>query len=421
MSFTPLAAAARTLWFARRVRHRQHIESYHRRASARLVADAARTTDFYAAFSEADFADLPPVDKAMQLADFAAFNTQKLDAETARRCANGDEQRPGFEIGQSTGTSGLRGLYVISAAERFRWLGTILAKTLPDALTARHRVAIVLPGPSPLYRVANESRLLALAHFDPRHGLEPIARLIEDFRPTVLLAAPKSLRGLSSRLRLPYLKKVLAAGEVLDAFEAADIARAFARPLGQVYMATEGLLGTSCPHGFLHLAEDIARLELLPIDGDPTLATYLYTDLIRRTQIMARYRLGDVLRLIEGAWPCGSAMRRVNVLGRQMDLINVPTTAGRVTLAPDVLAKLITAAHPTIEDFRLGLTGDGQALRLLLPMDCPPIAGAAARRAIDAYLQSKGAVLNVEVESAGLAPPFDRKLRRIAPVLPETL
>ncbi|MFZ4747994.1 MAG: hypothetical protein ACOYLK_14080 [Sphingomonas sp.] len=39
------------------------------------------------------------------------------------------------------------------------WLGTILAKTLPDALWRQHRVAIALPGMSSLYGSAVTRRL----------------------------------------------------------------------------------------------------------------------------------------------------------------------------------------------------------------------------------------------------------------------
>ena len=61
---------------------------------------------------------------------------------------------------------------MISDAERFVWLGTILAKTLPDALWRRHRVALAMPGLSSLYRSASTGSRIALGFFDLAEGVE---------------------------------------------------------------------------------------------------------------------------------------------------------------------------------------------------------------------------------------------------------
>ena len=71
------------------------------------------------------------------------MNRAALDADAVRdSLAKGYDQMSGHMIGMSTGTSGNRGYYVITARERFVWLGTILAKTVPDALWRSHRVAL---------------------------------------------------------------------------------------------------------------------------------------------------------------------------------------------------------------------------------------------------------------------------------------
>ena len=402
-----------TLWHARMLRTRAAVEAHRNAGLRRLIAQAARTTAFYRPFADARWEDLPIVDKALVLARFQTFNTQGIDAERAWRVIAGQDAMPGFEVGCSTGTSGTRGLYIVSAAERFRWLGTILAKTRP---APRDRVAIVLPGPSPLYQAANESRVLTLAHFDPRQGLDRLIPPLEAFAPNVLLGAPKTLRGLAlagARLRL---RKIFAAAEVLDPADAAIAERAFGAPVGQIYMATEGLLGASCRLGHLHLAEDIAAFELEPVAGDPGLVTPLLTDFTRRTQIMARYRLGDLLRRIEGPCPCGSAMHRVQVIGRHADLITLPSPSGGtpITLAPDRLRDAVTARG--IDEYRIGLSA-AKTLRLLLPTHIGRDRGKAAADALG--ILAGGA--QVEIAFTDLAAPFDRKLRRIAPVPPETL
>ena len=420
MIASAVGAYVRTLRLAR-LRSREAIARHHATALRRLIDDAARTTAFYAPFAGASLEDLPIVDKATQLGRFADFNTLGITVEHARAASEGRVCVPNVEIGISTGTSGLRGLYVISAAERFRWLGTMVAKTVPDVAIRRHRVAIVLPGPSPLYQAANESRLLRLHHFDARRGVASLAHAVKAFDPTVLLAAPKSLRGLALAGVHLNPRRVFSAGEVLDQVDARVIERAFGVAVGQVYMATEGLLGTSCRHGSLHLAEDIAAFTLEPVPGDPTLVTSLFTDLTRRTQIMARYRMGDLLRLNGEPCPCGSSRHRVAVVGRLENLITVATPCGRrVPLAPDRLAGALAEADPDLDDYRVGI-GEGGSLRILLPRGTAPERVEAVRATVERVCRAEGSGVSVEARIADLTTPFDRKLRRIADAMPETL
>ncbi|WP_137861143.1 MULTISPECIES: hypothetical protein [unclassified Sphingomonas] len=61
---------------------------------------------------------------------------------------------------------------MISDAERFVWLGTALAKALPDVLLRHHRVALALSGYSTLYRSAERGRRISLRFLALRLGVD---------------------------------------------------------------------------------------------------------------------------------------------------------------------------------------------------------------------------------------------------------
>ncbi|WBV66998.1 hypothetical protein PGH44_06835 [Legionella pneumophila] len=44
-------------------------------------------------------------------------------------------------VGLSSGTSGSRGLFLVSEQERDAWAGIILAKAMPNGLRSRERIA----------------------------------------------------------------------------------------------------------------------------------------------------------------------------------------------------------------------------------------------------------------------------------------
>ena len=130
----------------RRLRDRASIAAHQQDRLARLLDHAARHFPYYRAWAGRPLTEWPVIDKRELLAHFAELNLAGLSADQVRDAlARGEGRIGGHAIGRSTGTSGNRGYYVISDAERFTWLGTILAKALPGGLWQRRRVALALP------------------------------------------------------------------------------------------------------------------------------------------------------------------------------------------------------------------------------------------------------------------------------------
>lgn len=379
-----LRAYAATLARATFLRDRSKLDAWQERRLQAWLSDRVGVTTL---------SDLPLMGRAGLMSDFADFNQLGLAVDAATAIAEGQSPLPaGFHIGLSTGTtSGRRMPYVISEAERFVWLGTILAKSMGAAALRRPRVAVALPRGSALYDAAEEGRALPLCFVPLSEGFAAALARLKTFRPDVIVAPPRLLHWLALQAAPLSPSRIFAAAELLDPPDRAAIASGFPKAkLGEIYMATEGLFAVSCRHGRLHLAEDCLRFDLEPAGGGTVEA--VITDFTRRAQVMARYRTGDLLRVVTCS--CGSPLRAVVVAGRASDCIE--------GIAPDTLRDAILASG--VADFRLVQQGDAQPLLTLAPRERPE----AARAALEALLQR-----SVRVENRPLTLPEDAKLRRV--------
>jgi putative adenylate-forming enzyme len=408
-----MGAFVRTRWLAHRLRDRTDIERWQEKRLAAWLREAVPQVSAFAGRSIERLDDLPPVDKAGLMADFAAYNRPGITAAEVRAAIErGEDRVRGCPIGQSTGTSGNRGYYVISDAERFVWLGTILAKALPDILWARHRVALALPGFSTLYRSAERGRRISLRFFDLALGVDAWADALTEFAPDTIVAPPKVLRRLAETGRLGA-RNIFSGAEVLDPLDRAAIEDATGAKVREIYMATEGLFGVGCRHGTLHLAEDAVRFEWVA-SGDSGLVTPLVTDFTRRTQIMARYRMNDLLELSDRPCPCGSPLQAVaRIEGRHDDAFELRDGRGAWRMiTPDVLRNAVVDADRRITDFRIVQIGE-DAVAVQLDPALPPESDAAVTAALLALFERIGVVAPAVTVTRGLTVDYDRKLRRV--------
>ncbi|MEL7104949.1 MAG: CoF synthetase [Pseudomonadota bacterium] len=404
-----------TRWMSRHGLSRVRFEAAQARALNRWLA---RDLPKVAAYAQAPtrLQDVPVIDKARMMGDFAAYNIARLSADDLRQAIGRDSRIDGFTVGASTGTSGNRGLFVISDAERFRWLGAILAKTMADLLWQPQRIAVLLPQGTALYDAANRVQRLKLRFFDLHDGPEVWQPGLETFDPTVIVAPPRVLRFLAQTDTRLAPRRVFSAAETLDPVDRPIIETRFGAPLEQIYMATEGLLATTCRWGKLHLAEDAVFFEFEPVrDG---LVSPLITSFRRSVQIMARYRMNDLLRLDPTPCPCGSPLQAVrDVVGRMDDCFRLSAGAGAAIITPDVLRNAVLDADPRIEDFRLIQTARDQIELVLPPGLADPVANA-AKAGVDAVLKRRGVTARLTTRTDPLPLDVTRKLRRVECRLP---
>jgi putative adenylate-forming enzyme len=405
-------------YFATRLRQlfwrtKSNVENFQRRKLAAFLSSKIQQVDEYSSVpAGTPLAALPVIDKATLMAAFHRFNTPRVTAADGWRAFGSTNSIGNYIVGASTGTSGNRGLFVISQTERFQWLGILLAKALPGFWYRRERVAIILPLNTPLYDSANETGLLKLKFFDITEGLENWLQTLLDFNPTVIVAPPKLLRQLAGFSTYLHPNKLFSAAETLDSIDRELIESSFGLPLGQIYMATEGLLAVSCKHGTLHLCEDVMHFELKPFGDD--LVSPIITDFSRTTQIMARYSMNDLLRLQKPPCPCGSPLQAISeVVGRCDDCFILPTKdGGNIMITPDILRNTVLDSDRSIQDFRMWQTGADE-VTLVLGDSIPECVAHAALAALKAFFDSRSAVVRLQLLQQKLIAPTDHKLRRV--------
>jgi putative adenylate-forming enzyme len=370
----------RHLAAARAVRHRDRaaLEAAQRRRLERFLARVLPRAPYYAHWAGKPLEALPIADKVLMMGEFDGFNTRGIRREEALEVALRAERSRDFRpalgdvtVGLSSGTSGNRGLFLVSDAERLRWAGLVLARMLPQRLLARLlspwraplRIAFFLRANSNLYTALSSSRL-ELDYFDLLEPLERhITRLAD--RPPDVLVAPASvlrilaLRALDGGLRIAP-RHVVSVAEVLEADDVPLIESAFGQPVHQLYQCTEGFLGYTCALGGLHLNEVHVHMEPEWLDADRTRFVPIVTDFSRETQLIVRYRLNDVLRVGEPC-RCGNPERTLAAIeGRTDDVLWLPDASGRgmTPVFPDFVRRAMLLAGDAVRDYRVRQQGD---------------------------------------------------------------
>jgi len=413
-ALTTLSAFLKASLRARLLSDRRKIDRYQERQIARLIRDVSQEIPFYKERGLAEYVELPVISKVDLLKDFDRFNQAGLDLKTVRHSIqNGQFFINDHNIGHSTGTSGNRGYYVISDAERYVWLGTILAKALPDALWHKHRVALALPNMSDLYNSAQKGSRIDIRFFDLAEGVENWVSEFADFAPDTIVAPPKVLRFLAEHGHLKAVN-IFSGAEVLDPLDREIIETNSGRILREIYMATEGLFAVSCPLGALHLAEDVVKFEFEPVSGSDSLVSPIITDFTRRTQAMIRYRMNDLMELSDEPCPCGSAFQHVKrIAGRQDDVFQLAGLDGIYKMvSPDILRNIVVDTSPDITDFQIIQRG-AKSIEIILDETVSIDINPELKTRMTNGLERLGVVAVEFKVSRGIVTPFDKKLRRV--------
>ncbi|MCC6747334.1 MAG: adenylate cyclase [Deltaproteobacteria bacterium] len=423
----------RVRWW-RRFRSREALERWQDRRVRRLLPWVLRRSAFYRALYAGrelgSWGTLPTIDKARMLAGFDTLNTVGIGrAEAEALALRSEETRDfraelrGVDVILSSGTSGQRGLALVSARERDLYVGTLLARVLPGSLRERHRVALFLRANSNVYRATGRGRL-TFDYFDLFEPLEAHLARLQTLQPTLLVAPASVLRALAElqvdgKLALSP-RRVFSVAEVLEPLDEAFIARAFAQRVHQLYQCTEGFLGVTCAEGTLHLNEDLVVVQKEWIDEASGRFVPILTDFVRTTQPLLRYRLDDVLIERRVPCPCGSvytALERVEGRAGDVLLLEPAGETGRalVRLFPDVMARLLTRASGEILEYHVLQLSPTRLRVELRVFDEPRRAEveAVVRAAVERVAQGLGARVP-ELEFARYEPRVGpRKLRRI--------
>ena len=164
----------------------------------------------------------------------------------------------GLTVGLSSGTSGNRGVFLVSEEERASWVAMVVQRILGFSLKPR-KVAFFLRANSKLY-TSVQSRLIRFAFLDLLLPVEQHFKRLNELQPNIVVGQPSLLMMLVDAQRSGELRiaphKVISVAEVLSTEDRTAIELCFKVAVQQVYQCNEGMFGQTCSHGNFHLNED---------------------------------------------------------------------------------------------------------------------------------------------------------------------
>lgn len=405
-------------------RQRATLERFQQRKWRRFRKKVLTHSPFYQELAqrEANLADFPLMNKTAFMANFDQINTLGIQREEAMQVALQAEMERHFSpelkgatVGLSTGTSGTRGLFLVSATERAQWTAMVLRRVVPIQFFKRQKVAFFLRANSNLYSSV-QSASLEFRFFDIFQPIEKLLVALAEFQPHILAAQPSILSAiaeaqLTGSINIqPHL--LISFAEVLNDADKQFIQKTFPVPLREVYQCTEGFLAVTCAHGTLHLNEDIAIFEKKYLDESRFIP--IITDFIRSSQPIVRYELNDVLVEKKEPCPCGScftALERIE--GREDDILVFPgVDREMIKVFPDLICRVIAQSTEGFRAYRLRQVG---ALELQLELESEDfqVVSAKISAALHIFLQKKGVSGLVIGCKQGIDRSTGEKLRRV--------
>jgi putative adenylate-forming enzyme len=377
--------------------------------------------------SLAEWRSFPTIHKQIMMDHFDELNTVNIKKEEAFRIALQAEETRNFTpmidqvtIGLSSGTSGNRGIFLVSQKERWRWSGAMLAKVLPGSLLDSHRVALFLRANSNLYTSVERGRI-RFRFFDLIQPIEKHLSDIQEFQPTILVAPPSMLRFLAEAKERGEIsihpKKVISVAEVLDPIDQAVISQVFEQTIHQIYQCTEGFIATTCQYGTLHINEDLLVVQKEILDPELGKFSPIITDFSRTTQPIIRYRLDDILTERKTPCPCGSIYLAIEQIeGRCDDLFYLPAlTENRlIPVFPDFIRRAIITAHHCIQEYLVIQHHPTQIeISLKISSDDPEGVREAVQRSLHFLFDQLGCQMPAITWSSYDRRPGTVKLRRV--------
>jgi putative adenylate-forming enzyme len=412
---------------------RQELDGYQAEALRELREFAYARSPFYQRFhkglSAGPLQALPVLTKAMVMEQFDQLVTDRrvtLNGVTEHLArtqgAESNRYLGRYWVASTSGTTGLRGLFVSDVSE---W-ATILASYaragdwagVGAGLVRRTRIAVVASRTfwhqSALVGAALENPWIPVLRLDAGDPVPGLVARLEAFRPDLLVAYPSIARLLADEQmegRLQIAPQwVMCTSEVLDADARRRLEVAWGRKPFNLYGATEpAAIASECEHhSGLHLYEDLVITEVVDehnqrIPGGHYGDKVLVTVLFGRTQPLIRYEMSDSVRLSSIQCGCGRPFALLDdIQGRQEDIIYLAGRNGApAPIHPNVFHRTLELVPATAWQ----VTHDRAGLRILLAGAPPDLDERSLIRRIAREIASQGAApVSIRVERVMAIP-----------------
>ncbi|PFA18699.1 MULTISPECIES: F390 synthetase-related protein [Bacillus cereus group] len=323
-------------------------------------------TPFLKEIENGDLASLPIINKEVMMENFDTLNTASISKKEAFHVAFEAEKTRNFSptirnitVGLSSGTSGNRGVFLVSEEEQTMWAGSIIGKVLPSSILHKHTIAFFLRANSNLYE-ATKNKRIAFHFFDLLDSFHQHIARLNEVNPSILIAPPSMLRKIAhwqqEGLIMICPKKIISVAEVLEDIDREFISTIFQQTVHQVYQCTEGFLATTCTHGTLHINEDLVHIEKEYLDQDRGIFVPIITDFTRKTQPIIRYRLNDILIEKKTTCACGSPFLALERIDGRCDDIFIGISEldkSEISIFPDFIRRAIMFTSNEIQEFKV--------------------------------------------------------------------
>jgi phenylacetate-coenzyme A ligase PaaK-like adenylate-forming protein len=358
---------------------REDLLAFQRRRFEDTVAHAVAHSPLYRdLYAGRDLDDLPTVSKSQLLDRFDDWVTDPrlrgdgLDAHveslTDQDVLFADE----FRIMPSGGTSGRRALHVFDRDEWTECLAAFMRWSDLMGLTPklpRLRIASVMsPGARHMtarFNLSIDVGVHRTLRLDAGRSIREQRAALEAFRPDALIGYASAVGLLACDQldgRLAIAPRIVATTSEVRTDEMLQrIRSAWGVEPFDVFGSTETVYGGDCSeHAGIHVFEDQCVVEV--VDG-----RLVITSLIRRTQPLIRYELGDLAQVDTSPCACGRSLARMGAIaGRADDVLDLPAIAGGTVAVHPIAIRSPLAAVPELRRYKVIADRDG--MRVLVEL-----------------------------------------------------
>jgi putative adenylate-forming enzyme len=339
--------------------------------------------EYYSGLNLNDFASLPTINKKIMMDNLTDFNTVGLSKDEilnfclkVEKTRNFSKRLKGLNIGMSSGTSGNKGVEIVTPREE-NYMKAALFARFDFPKNEKINLAFILRVSSPAFNLDKLGH--RLTYISQLNSIDEIDKQLEKIYPNVISAPPSMLKLIAAEVENGRLsvnpKRLISYSEILYPDVKDYLIKVFKCPVHQIYKCTEGPIAISCKYGQLHINEDLVLVETLNNDGTITspgqpCQKLIITDLHKKSLPIIRYALNDIITISPDMCKCGSCFRVIeNIQGRSDDLFwakNIKTDEWQY-IFPDYISRAIISASDDIDEYQaIQSTPDDVLVRILL-------------------------------------------------------
>jgi putative adenylate-forming enzyme len=347
------------------------------------VAHSKFYKEYFSGFNLNNFTSLPVINKKLMMDNLTDFNTVGLSKDEilnfcleVEKTRNFSKRLRGLNIGMSSGTSGNKGVEIVTPREE-NYMKAALFARFDFPKNEKINLAFILRVSAPAFNLDKFGH--RLTYISQLNSIDEIDKQLEEIDPNVISAPPSMLKLIAAEAENGRLsvnpKRLISYSEILYPDVKDYLIKVFKCPVHQIYKCTEGPIAISCKHGQLHINEDLVLVETLNNDGTITspgqpCQKLIVTDLHKKSQPIIRYALNDIITISPGMCKCGSCFRVIeNIQGRADDLFwakNIITNEWQY-IFPDYISRAIISASEDINEYQaIQSTPDDVLVRIQL-------------------------------------------------------